>query len=161
MSEMASGTRAATPAEVEVVGQRVLATLVDAAVLFVVALGVFVTHWIVGAAVTIAGAPDVVQIAVGILGMLVILAIPALFVAYYVYFEGSKGQTIGKMVCGIKVVREDTGGLPGTKAALVRTLLRVVDGMLGYLVGLLFALSSERRQRLGDMAAHTLVIRRG
>ena len=60
------------------------------------------------------------------------------------------------MVCGIKVVREDTGGLPGTKAALIRTLLRVVDRILGYLVGLLFALSSEERQRLGDMAAHTL-----
>lgn len=159
MSEMVDGAQATTPAEVEVVGQRVLATLVDATVLFVVALVVFVVQWIAGATVAIMGAPGGVQVAVGILGTLVVLAIPVLFVAYYVYFEGSKGQTIGKMVCGIKVVREDNGGLPGTKAALVRTLLRVVDGLLGYLVGLLFALSSERRQRLGDMAAHTLVVR--
>jgi uncharacterized RDD family membrane protein YckC len=159
MSEMAYGAPTATPAEVEVVGPRVLATLVDSVVLFLVALAVFVAQWIVGAAVVIMGAPTGVQMAAGILGMLVILAIPMLFVAYYVYFEGHKGQTIGKMMAGIKVVRQDTGGLPGTKAALVRTLLRVVDGFLGYLVGLLFALSSERRQRLGDMAAHTLVVR--
>ena len=159
MAEMASGARATTPAEVEVVGQRVLATLVDGVVLFVVAFGVFLVQWIVGAAAAIVGAPQGVQIAVGVLGLLANLAIPVLFLAYYVYFEDSKGQTIGKMVCGIKVVREDNGGLPGTKAALVRTLLRVVDGLLGYLVGLLFALSSEKRQRLGDIAAHTLVVR--
>lgn len=159
MSEMANGARPATPAEVEVVGQRVLATLVDGAVLFVVAFGVVVVEWIVGAAAAIMGAPQGAQVAVGVLGLLANLAIPVLFVAYYVYFEGTKGQTIGKMVCGIRVVREDTGGLPGTKAALVRTLLRAVDGILGYLVGLLIALSSEKRQRLGDMAAHTLVVR--
>ena len=159
MSEMAYGARVAGPAEVEVVGQRVLATLVDSVVLFLVALGVFVAQWIVGAAVVIAGAPEGVQIAAGILGLLAILAIPALFVAYYVHFEGRKGQTIGKKMAGVRVIRQDTDGLPGTKAALVRTLLRVVDGSFGYLVVLLFALSSDRRQRLGDMAARTLVVR--
>ena len=54
---MAYGARVAGPAEVEVVGQRVLATLVDSVVLFVVALGVFVARWIVGAAVAIMGTP--------------------------------------------------------------------------------------------------------
>ena len=159
MSEVAYGGATVAPAEVEVVGQRVLATLVDSVVLFLVALTVFVAQWIVGAAVVVAGAPEGVQIAAGVLGLLVTLAIPVLFVAYYVYFEGRKGQTVGKMMAGVKVVRQDTGGVPGTKAALVRTLLRVVDGFLGYGVALLFALSSERRQRLGDMAARTLVVR--
>lgn len=159
MSEMVYEVPSATSAEIEVVGQRVLATLVYAAVLFVVALGVFAVQWTIGAAVVVAGAPEGVQIAGGIIGLLAILAIPVLFFAYYVYFEGRKGQTIGKMVCGIKVIRQDTGGPPGTKAALVRTLLRIVDGLLGYLVGLLFALSSDKRQRLGDMTARTLVVR--
>ena len=31
------------------------------------------------------------------------------FLVYYVYLEGSKGQTVGKMITKIKVVREDGG----------------------------------------------------
>ena len=159
MSEAVHGAAEAAPAEVEVVGQRALATLVDSAVLFLVAAAMFTAHWIVGAAVAISGAPMGVQIATGVLGLLVVLAVPAIFVAYHVYFEGRTGQTIGKRMAGIKVVRQDTGGAPGAKAALVRTLLRAVDGLVGYGVGLLFALSSEKRQRLGDLAARTLVVR--
>ncbi len=94
------------------------------------------------------------------LSLLNLLVYVALFLGYYVYFEGRKGQTVGKMVVGIKVIREDTGGVAGTKAALVRTLLRVVDGFLGYLVGYLVVTSSEKRQRLGDKAARTLVVRK-
>jgi len=57
------------------------------------------------------------------------------------------------------VVREDGGGVPGFRAALVRSLLRVVDGLFGYLVGFVAVLASERNQRLGGMAARTLVVR--
>ena len=45
-------------------------------------------------------------------------------------------------------------------AALVRNLLRLVDALFFYLVGAIFALASPRGQRLGDRAAHTLVVRR-
>lgn len=64
------------------------------------------------------------------------------------------------MVCGIKAIRADSGVVPGTKAALVRTLLRIADGFLCYLVGYLVATSSEKRQRLGDKAARTLMVRK-
>ena len=43
--------------------------------------------------------------------------------------------------------------------AILRTLLRVVDGLFGYLLGYVVVLASARRQRLGDMVAHTLVVR--
>ena len=148
-----------TGANVDVIGQRVLATLVDAAAIFLGIMALLLVQWLIGLGAALAGLPEGVQITVGIIGVLVNLAIPVLVVAYYVYFEGRKGQTLGKKMSGIKVVREDTGEVPGMQAALIRTLLRVVDGFFGYLVGFLVANSSEKRQRLGDMVAHTLVVR--
>jgi uncharacterized RDD family membrane protein YckC len=82
-----------------------------------------------------------------------------LVVAYYVLLEGYRGQTIGKMVAGIRVVSEATGQAPGIGAAAARTLLRLVDGLLGYCVAFVVTLSSAKRQRLGDMVARTLVVR--
>ena len=79
--------------------------------------------------------------------------------ADFVLFEGYCGQTLGKMVVGVRVVDEQTGQLPGLGKAAIRTVLRLVDGLLGYLVAWIAVLVSARRQRLGDMAAHTLVIR--
>jgi uncharacterized RDD family membrane protein YckC len=83
-----------------------------------------------------------------------------LVVAYYVLMEGYLGQTIGKLTVGITVVSEVTGRPPGIAAAAVRTLLRIIDGLLTYGVAFVVTLASERRQRLGDIAAHTLVVRR-
>ena len=42
------------------------------------------------------------------------------------------GQTLGKLAVGIKVIAEATGQAPGIAAAAIRTLLRIVDGLLGY-----------------------------
>jgi uncharacterized RDD family membrane protein YckC len=80
-------------------------------------------------------------------------------VGYYILLEGYLGQTIGKMATGIKVVTEATGTTPGVAAAAVRTVLRLVDGLFSYLVAFITALTSSKRQRLGDMAANTLVVR--
>jgi uncharacterized RDD family membrane protein YckC len=80
-------------------------------------------------------------------------------VGYYVLLEGSLGQTVGKTATGIKVVAEATGEAPGIAAAAVRTVLRIVDGLFSYLVAFVTVLVSAKRQRLGDMAAHTLVVR--
>ena len=80
-------------------------------------------------------------------------------VAYYVLLEGYLGQTIGKWATGITVVSEAAGRPPGMSAAAMRTLLRLVDSLLSYTVGFVVVLTSDKRQRLGDMAAHTLVVR--
>ena len=160
MTEAVHGEATAnTGASVEVLGPRVLATLVDAVVIFIGVMALMLFQWLISLGAALAGLPEGVQIAVGLIGLLINLAIPVLVVAYYVYFEGRKGQTLGKKMSGIKVIREDTGEVPGMQAALIRTLLRVIDGFCGYLVGFLVANSSEKRQRLGDMVAHTLVVR--
>jgi uncharacterized RDD family membrane protein YckC len=65
------------------------------------------------------------------------------------------------MLCGIKVVREGTEEVPPRLgAAALRTVLRLIDGLFGYLVAFIAVLASAKNQRLGDMAAHTLVIRK-
>ena len=79
-------------------------------------------------------------------------------VGYYILLEGYRGQTIGKMATGIKVVTEATGANPGVAAAAIRTVLRLVDGLFNYAVAFASVLVSAKRQRLGDMAAHTLVV---
>ena len=78
---------------------------------------------------------------------------------YYVLLEGYLGQTVGKMATGIKVVSEATGQTPGLAAAAIRTVLRLIDGLFCYAVAFFTVLASDKRQRLGDMAAHTLVVR--
>jgi uncharacterized RDD family membrane protein YckC len=78
---------------------------------------------------------------------------------YPVLFEVfMRGQTPGKKILGISVVNDDLSPVTlGT--SMVRNLLRTVDFLpLFYLVGLVSMLSNRRFQRLGDMAAGTLVI---
>ena len=55
-------------------------------------------------------------------------------VSYYPLLEWYRGQTLGKMVTGIRVIDESTGDGASLRAALLRTVLRVVDGLAGYLV---------------------------
>jgi uncharacterized RDD family membrane protein YckC len=83
-----------------------------------------------------------------------------IIVLYYILLEGYLGQTVGKMLLGIKVVREDNGEVPGLGGATIRTLLRIVDGIFNYLVAFITVLISGKNQRFGDMAAHTLVVRK-
>jgi uncharacterized RDD family membrane protein YckC len=78
---------------------------------------------------------------------------------YPVLFELlARGQTPGKKLLGIAVVNDDLSPVTlGT--SLIRNLLRTVDFLpLFYLAGIVTMLSNRRFQRLGDLAAGTLVI---
>ena len=83
----------------------------------------------------------------------------ALFLGYYILCEAITGMTLGKRMVGIRVVADD-GEHVGINAAVIRNVLRLVDGLVFYLVGGLIALSSSRGRRLGDHIAGTLVVRR-
>jgi uncharacterized RDD family membrane protein YckC len=85
----------------------------------------------------------------------------ALFAAQWIYFvvwEATTGQTLGKKAMGIRVLAEN--GRPiGWRAAAIRNLLRAADALpTAYLVGLLSMSMSSRFQRLGDLAAGTIVV---
>lgn len=79
---------------------------------------------------------------------------------YFVLFETlAAGRSPGKMLTGLRVVAEN-GRAIGFPQALARNLLRFIDALpLGYLVGLAASLASPRGQRLGDLAAGTIVVR--
>lgn len=77
---------------------------------------------------------------------------------YYFALESGDGQTVGKKLLKLRVVRAD-GRPAGMREITVRTVLRVVDGVGGYIVGLIVMLATgQRRQRLGDLAAGTIVV---
>jgi uncharacterized RDD family membrane protein YckC len=70
-----------------------------------------------------------------------------------------RGQTIGKRVMGLRVMDEHALGLEFSQV-VVRNLLRFIDGLpLFYLVGGACCFFSKRSQRLGDLAANTIVVR--
>ena len=81
-----------------------------------------------------------------------------IYIGYFTLLEGSKGQTIGKMITKIKVVRED-GGKIDMNQALTRNILRIIDGLFAYLIGAILIWRSDKKQRLGDNIAKTIVIK--
>ena len=77
---------------------------------------------------------------------------------YPVYFELTRGATPGKAAFRMVVVHSN--GTPiAWQASMIRNLLRAVDFLpFFYGFGLVSMLLSKRFQRLGDLAAGTLVI---
>jgi uncharacterized RDD family membrane protein YckC len=82
------------------------------------------------------------------------------YIGYHILFEvAGGGRTVGKRAAGLRVVMD--GGAPiGLRASLIRNLMRLIEGLpLFYLPAIISALATRNNQRLGDIAAGTLVIR--
>lgn len=80
---------------------------------------------------------------------------------YPVYFalaEAKTGQTPGKAAVDLTVISTQ-GTTISTKQAVIRNILRYVDMLFYYLLGLIIILASNRNQRLGDVVANTVVVR--
>jgi uncharacterized RDD family membrane protein YckC len=78
---------------------------------------------------------------------------------YFVVLEGTSGATIGKKLLKIRVVRED-GSACGFGPSFVRNILRIVDGLPAlYIIGMVLIARSDKKQRLGDRLARTVVIK--
>lgn len=91
----------------------------------------------------------------------IVLSCAVLF-AYLVYdvaFEvRGGGRTPGKRAVGLRVVRD--GGEPvGLRASLIRNVFRLFEAVLFYAPAIVSILVTRHNQRLGDLAAGTLVIR--
>src|SRR5262249_8195051 len=81
-------------------------------------------------------------------------------IGYCIVFEVRwRGQTVGKRVLGLRVI--DAQGLRLQLPQIaIRNLLRLFDALpLFYLVGGIAAMASRNAQRLGDLAANTVVAR--
>ena len=94
-----------------------------------------------------------------------ILALSFVFIflivfAYDVLFEVlNNGRTIGKQAAGIRVLGQ--GGEPiRFLASAVRNIVRIIDFLpVFYLVGSISIVTTQHDQRLGDLAAGTIVAR--
>lgn len=82
----------------------------------------------------------------------------ALFL-YYAIMEAIFSASVGKLVFGMRVVMRDGTRVTGL-AAVLRNLVRIPEAMLLYIPSGISYLGSPRRQRLGDHAARTIVVRR-
>ena len=127
------------------VGRRFVAQVIDLVVLFVLAyLIAVVTGDTTSSGFQIEGGPAFLWFA--IVGL------------YFIALEGMYGQTVGKRLSGIVVITEDLTAID-LRAALIRNVLRLIDGFVFYAIGLVLILLSDRGQRLGDRVADTVVVR--
>ncbi|NND01700.1 MAG: RDD family protein [Acidimicrobiia bacterium] len=82
-------------------------------------------------------------------------------VLYFVVAEGLTGTSLGKWIMRLEVTRVD-GSRPTWGATLSRNALRILDLLPAfYLVGIVTVWSTSTNQRIGDLAASTVVIPRG
>ena len=98
----------------------------------------------------------------------VLTAIFGLRSVYELVCTALRGQTVGKRVCKIQVLRMDDGSLPGWGVALTRVIAQNIANLLAVVVGpigglyqladFLFVLRAPLHQALHDMAARTVVI---
>jgi uncharacterized RDD family membrane protein YckC len=82
------------------------------------------------------------------------------WIFYHILFEiFNNGQSIGKKAMGIKVVRLD-GKEAGVFNFLLRGVFQLIDTLFSAgVIGIVLIASSDKCQRLGDMAANTTVIK--
>jgi len=145
MNAIASATVASASGP-QLDNRRVLAALIDIAVVALGAAVIFAAAGVLGDSPTGIGAP--------------LIAVTLGWALYY-YFaceSSDSAQTLGKRVMKLRVVRAD-GRPADVRDIAVRTVVRVVDMQFAYLVGLVVMLATgERRGRLGDLAAGTQIV---
>ena len=128
------------------VGRRAVAVIIDTILLMVVAwLIAAMTGGTTAEGFNISGAPAFLMFAIAL--------------AYFIVMEKTSGATLGKRAMGLKVVKQGGEALDW-QASIVRNILRIIDGLpFFYLIGAIVIWLSKSKQRLGDMAAHTIVVR--
>jgi uncharacterized RDD family membrane protein YckC len=150
-SQVVTGEAVALDLRAAGLPSRVLAGLLDAALVLVVLL----TFGVLAEAVSLnlsAAAGDA----------LAVLVLVVVLIAYPVTFETVlRGRTPGKAAMGLRVVRDD-GGPIGFRHALVRGLTGAFlerPGISLFLVAVVTSLLHPRDKRLGDVLAGTVVLR--
>jgi uncharacterized RDD family membrane protein YckC len=146
------------PSPLADLGSRIVAGIVDYIIIVIIAgiLAIFaLVPWVISAPLMMGrfGAASLGGL-FGILGLMWLL-----WLIYFTYFEGTSGQTIGKRLMHIRVIKED-GSRCDIGSALVRNILRIVDHLpFLYILGIILIAATEKRQRLGDMLGRTIVIK--
>lgn len=157
---LVSGEAVELDVRVARVGSRMLAFLVDLSVQLLVMAALFTAASVVALIAWFEGFGDS-ALAAGMITVTILLA----FVIYPATLETlTGGRSLGKMVVGLRVVRDD-GGPIRFRHALVRVLVGFAADFPGlalppltWLASLWTAVVNPHGKRLGDLAAGTIVI---
>jgi uncharacterized RDD family membrane protein YckC len=138
-------------------GARSYAFVIDWHIRIVLALG-----WFAGMSYAVFGGLSLVEnesVDYNSYVFLVVLPTFALYFLYHPVLEiAMRGRTPGKRIAGVRIVTQDAQ-LPGVMAHLIRNVLRILDSLpIGYVIGLLATLLTEKSVRIGDIAAGTVLI---
>ncbi|MFE0418822.1 RDD family protein [Streptomyces tendae] len=149
MSELVTGEAVALELRPARLPSRALAVLLD--LMVAVAVYVAVTIALVASTSSLDGAA---QTALTIATFVLVLVGGPIAVETL-----SHGRSLGKMACGLRVVRDD-GGPIRFRHALVRGLIGVIEILMTFgVIACIASLVSARGRRLGDVFAGTLVVR--
>ncbi len=135
------------------IGSRFLAAIVDSLLLALLQIAILFIVFVAGQQTDSSMAGNIFIAAWAILSFIFLWG-------YYILFEMIwNGQTPGKRIIGLRVVRE--GGRPITFAiSAIRNLVRFIDFLPGfYGIGVLTMFVDSRARRLGDLAAGSLVVK--
>ncbi|MEU9654717.1 RDD family protein [Streptomyces chartreusis] len=149
MSELVTGEAVALELRPAKLPSRALAVLLDLAVALIAYLVVAT-----GVVIATASLDEAAQTALSI-AMFVLLLVGGPIAVETL----SHGRSLGKLACGLRVVRDD-GGPIRFRHALVRGLIGVIEILMTLgVVAVIASLVSARGRRLGDVFAGTLVVR--
>ncbi|MEU6557738.1 RDD family protein [Streptomyces sp. NPDC046915] len=149
MSELVTGEAVALELRPARLPSRALAVLLDLVVAVIVYIVVFTA--LVAATSSL---DEAAQVALSIASFLLVLVGGPIAVETL-----SHGRSLGKLACGLRVVRDD-GGPIRFRHALVRGAVGVVEILMTFgVVACIASLVSARGRRLGDVFAGTLVVR--
>ncbi|MEU6226111.1 RDD family protein [Streptomyces sp. NPDC047042] len=149
MSELVTGEAVALELRPAKLPSRALAVLLDLLV-----VGVVYTLVTIVLVISTASLDEAAQAAVAVAAFLLVLVGAPIAVETL-----SHGRSLGKLACGLRVVRDD-GGPIRFRHALVRGAVGVVEILMTFgVVACIASLVSARGRRLGDVVAGTLVVR--
>ncbi len=151
----------ATPERVSVelpvagIGFRALAYAIDVGMLFGSTIVLYFFYSLIG--------PNALQVFNGLTSLERAAGLLFIFLVIWGYWTGLevlwRGQTLGKRIMRIRVVRFD-GSPVGPFESAVRNLMRLVDFLPGcYPIGVITMLIDRRHRRLGDLLAGTILVR--
>lgn len=135
-------------------GDRIVAVIIDTIIVFIFSLVIFIPLVFIAGFFSFFG-----SFAFLFFGPATLLTW-LLWLLYFTYFESTSGQTLGKQIMKIRVVDETTLQHLDFGRSFVRNILRIIDWLpFFYLIGFLLIVTNQKKQRIGDMAARSIVVK--
>ncbi len=146
---------ALTPVQYAGFGSRFLASIIDAVIILTVN---FVVGFVIGFILGLAGMSSDTSLLSTVKFILNMFSYAFSFF-YYIYFIGAKGQTPGKMIMKVKVVKASDSSVPGLLSAFLREAIGKFLSSIAVLLGYFWMLWDPKKQTWHDKIAGTIVVK--